>query len=318
MGEARNRDVAGTQLLTTPGAALMELASSSRRELVLCAPFVKKSVVSQLLTVVDRDVRPILITRWRPDEVAAGVSDTGVLDIVRSRGGKVYLHDRLHAKYYRNEDSVLLGSANLTAMALGWAISPNLELLVGATIGDVHWLEVELLGAGVVATDEIAAEVDELASQLSPERDPIEIDVAYFDHKIWVPSLRLPSDLFTAYSRGSRALTTRSANAAMTDLAALELPVGLRRDQFDRLVGHRLLSHELFRVVDEFVDEPRRFGEVRALIANNLNLDREAADESWQTIMRWMLEFLPTRYARSQARYSEIFVRRVSQQGISR
>lgn len=296
----------------------MELASASRRELVLCAPFVKRSVVSQLLSVVGRDVRLVLVTRWRPDEVAAGVSDTTVLDLLRSRGGTVYLHDRLHAKYYRNENSVLLGSANLTATALGWAIAPNLELLVETTIDHVDWLESELMGVGVVATDEIAAEVNELASLLSPEREPIEIDVTYSHHQIWVPSLRLPADLFTAYSRGPHALTTRSANAAMTDLAALDLPVGLRRDQFDRLVGHRLLGHVLFRVVDDFVNEPRRFGEVRALIASHLNLDREAADESWQTIMRWMLEFLPTRYSRSQERYSEILVRRASHQGISR
>src|SRR6478752_6932644 len=116
--------------MTTPGMALMELAAASRREFVMCAPFAKESVVSKVLSAVPKGVRIQLFTRWRPDEVAAGVSDTRVLSVVRSRGGAVYLYDRLHAKYYRNENDALIGSANLTATALGWGSNPNLELLV--------------------------------------------------------------------------------------------------------------------------------------------------------------------------------------------
>src|ERR1700758_8643 len=103
------------------GDALMDLAASSRCEFVMCAPFAKQAVVSRVMSVVPNDVEVALYTRWRPEEVAAGVSDTQGLPILRSRGGVVYLHDRLHAKFYRNESQVLLGSANLTATALGWS-----------------------------------------------------------------------------------------------------------------------------------------------------------------------------------------------------
>jgi len=301
--------------LTTPGIALMQLASSCRRELILCAPFAKEAVLAQLLSAVRDDVRPVLITRWRPDEVAAGVSDTRVLQVLRAHGGTVYLHDRLHAKYYRHESEVLLGSANLTATALGWSAVPNLELLVPSVASEIERLEAELLAESVVATDELAAEVDEIAKLLAPRTDLPRVDITH-QHvtAAWVPALRLPADLFVAYRRGAAALTARSAAAAAADLAVLDLPPGLDRQQFDRLVGHRLLSYDVIRTVDRFVLEPRRFGEVRRLIGDLLELGRYEADESWQTVMRWMLEFLPARYSHTQGRHSEIFARREPQQ----
>lgn len=300
--------------MTTPGLALMQLASSCRRELILCAPFAKEAVLAQLLSVVRDDVRPVLITRWRPDEVAAGVSDTGVLQVLRAHGGAVYLHDRLHAKYYRHESQVLLGSANLTATALGWSAVPNLELLVPSVASEIEALEGELLKESVVATDELAAEVDAIAKLLAPHTDLPRVDVTHPHATAWVPTLRLPADLFVAYHRGTAALTSRSAAAAAEDLAVLDLPPGLDREQFDRLVGHRLLSYDVIRTIDRFVLEPRRFGEVRRLIGDLLELGRYEADESWQTVMRWMLEFLPARYSHTQGRHSEIFARREPEQ----
>lgn len=296
--------------MTVPGVALMELASSSRRELVLCAPFAKKAVVAQVLSCVPDNVQILLFTRWRPDEVAAGVSDTKVLDLLESRGGKVYLHDRLHAKFYRNESRVLLGSANLTATALGWSQSSNLELLVESVRGEIDLLEAELHTSSVIATRELAAEVEAIAALLVPEvAIPCRV-VTQVAPGVWVPSLRMPADLYVAYSRGTAALTSRSAAAAASDLEALDLPLGLESAQFKCLVGNRILWHELFRVVDDFVAEPRRFGEVRRFISEYLSLDRDVADATWQVLMRWMLEFLPMRYMHSQVRHSEIFARR--------
>lgn len=314
MGPAGDRDASGTGNLTTPGAALLELAGSSERELILCAPFAKQAVVEEVLSVVPDHIEPVLITRWRPDEVAAGVSDTQVLQVLRARGGTVYLHDRLHAKYYRNENRVLIGSANLTATALGWAALPNIELLVQSDIAAANALEANLLGSGVVATDEIAAEVDELARVLGrpPVADSPRVDIVHLPVGVWIPSLRIPADLFAAYSRGPTALTSHSAAAAASDLAVLDMPLGLERSQFERLVAHRLLNHPIFRRIDEFLVTPRRFGEVRALVGDVVGVDRDQADESWQTIMRWMLEFLPHRYAHSVIRHSEIVARRDS------
>lgn len=68
------------------GDAVLDLAASSRREFVMCAPFAKAAVVREVLAAIPEGVQIALYTRWRPDEVAAGVSDTEVLPAVRGRG----------------------------------------------------------------------------------------------------------------------------------------------------------------------------------------------------------------------------------------
>lgn len=306
MGEASNRSTPGSRSVTNPGSALLELAAASQREFVMCAPFAKEHVVTKVLSAVPAGVRVWLFTRWRPEEVAVGVSDTQVLSVVRSRGGVVYLYDQLHAKYYRNEQDVLLGSANLTATALGWNQNPNLELLVTSTQDAIETVEHILYKNCMVATDQLAREVDEIAALLpSVVRDvPAVRDAGRPD--IWIPSLRMPSDLYTAYRYGSSSLAARSGEAAAEDLSVLDLPPGLDRGQFEALVAHRLRNMPVFAHIEDFLSEPRRFGEMRQLLARIARIDRKLAEESWQTTMRWMFEFLPQRYQCSTFRHSEV------------
>ena len=152
--------------MTELGNAVLALAASSQFEFVMCAPFAKEAVVSRIVSALPEGASVKLYTRWRPEEIAAGVSDTGVLAILEARGGVVYLHDRLHAKFYRNENQVLLGSANLTGTALGWSAKPNIELLTAVQKEAVGQVERQLSVESIHATPEIALEVDEIAKGL--------------------------------------------------------------------------------------------------------------------------------------------------------
>lgn len=293
--------------MTELGAVVLDLAASSRREFIMCSPFAKVGVVERVLSAIPDGVQISLYTRWRPDEVAAGVSDTDVLPAVRARGGIVCLHDRLHAKYYRNEASALLGSANLTATALGWVPSSNLELLVDVNRDVVERLEHQLALESVVATDEIARDVEEIAALL-PRREVGSLCIAGMGGPPpeWVPKLRMPADLFLAYSIGSEALTATSAAAAAGDLEVLDIPPGLVRRQFESLVAHRLLAQTFIKRLESFLTRPRRFGEVRDMISRALAFDRDEAEVIWQTTMRWMFEFLPERYSYTVHRHTEL------------
>lgn len=304
--------------MKTPGASLLGLAAASQREFVMCAPFAKATVVSEVVSAVPAGVRIVLFTRWRPDEVAAGVSDTQVLAVVRERGGVVYLHDRLHAKYYRNEESALVGSANLTATALGWTHTPNLELLVASSDNDIDLMERELTANGIIATDEIAQEVDTIAELLPAGIKSLENLIQSTGSAYWIPRLRMPSDLFAAYEYGTASLASRSAEAAAADLSVLELPPGLSRQQFDALVGYRLRRQPLMAQIDDFLSTPRRFGEMRELLSHVTGYDRDQAEQSWQTMLRWILEFLPQRYSLKTFRHSEVISLAIPETGVVR
>ena len=298
------------------GEFLLDACRTASANLTLCAPFVKSAVLQRVLDATAAEVTVELFTRWRPEEVAAGVSDTGVLMLTEERGGKVMLCNRLHAKYVRFDDRTLIGSANLTATALGWAQSPNLEVLmeVPSDAPQVIELEKRLRRESIRATSDLAAEVERVAALLPRPSIPPPDEVAAATERtttgMWCPKLREPSDLYVAYSAGPKRLSSTSAAAAAEDLAELDLPVGLGREEFNALVANRLLQAPLVRELDALLAESQRFGAVRDRLMQLLRLDREAADHAWQTTMRWLIEFLPDRYERRVANWSEIFVLR--------
>lgn len=299
--------------MTVLGDAVLAAARGATRRALLCAPFVKTGVFEPLLEALAPDVEIELYTRWRPDEVAAGVSDTGVLALLEARGGRTFLCDPLHAKLFAFDDVALVGSANLTAKALGWGPNPNLELMleVPADTAAVGELERELRRAAVPATAAIAEEVERVAALLQPAPvPPLPPPAPEAEPAIWHPHLREPRDLFVAYRGDSERLSRQSQAAAAEDLSRLELPPGLDRPAFEAVVGTRLMQEPVVQQVDELLTESRRFGEVRDLLSGSLGLQREEASYVWQTLMRWMLHFLPARYARSVPSHSEILVRR--------
>lgn len=299
---------------TPLGDLLLDLAGGARQTALLCAPFVKIPALARVLAAIDAGVRIELFTRWRPEEVAAGVSDTGTLALIQEREGTVFLRDPLHAKLFLVDERGLVGSANLTNKALGWSQDPNIELLVevAADFPEIEALVTDLRANSVVAHQGLASEIEQVAAQLPKTLSPPtgEQSQTEFQSQLWWPNLREPRDLFIAYTRGAEQLSKESAASAAQDLAYLEIPAGFDRDQFDSLVGTRLLQAPLIRRIDELLSRSRRFGEIRQLFAETFDLDRYGADYAWQTSMRWLLYFLPDHYERTVPSHSEIMVRK--------
>lgn len=295
------------------GESVSALARTASKQALLCAPFSKAPVIERLLDEIDTEVEVELFTRWRADEVAAGVSDTAVLPLVERRGGSVFLCDPLHAKLLRFDSRALVGSANLTGSALGWSISPNLELLVEvpATTPEVVTLEKKMRQESIPATAEIAADVERAAALLPSSRHQAAAEelTSTAISGPWRPLLRDPSNLFRAYSRGSETLSSASAKAAAADLSALEPPPSLDRPAFESLIATRLLQSPLVQQVDTLLAESQRFGAISDFLGNALSMGSTDASYAWQTLMRWMLYFLPDRYVRTVPSHSEVMVR---------
>ena len=314
-----------------PGSDLLALSATAEQELVLIAPFIKAASLSRLLSAVSSQVTVTCVTRWRPDEVAAGVSDLEVLDEIEPRlGASLLLSPRLHGKYFRADDRCLVGSANLTGRALGWINPPNIELLLPAPAGHPRLLQFEesVLASAHEATPELRALVHAAAEQIqlqSPAHgsfiqsseaslgEPWETVGAAGPEsgtsQLWLPRLRQPEDAFAAYQGTSELLTSAAREAALHDLAVLDPPPKLSRPAFDAWTGVALLQMPLVARIDRFVEQPRRFGAVRDLIATTTDVSGEEAATLWQSTMRWLLYYLPERYVRRVPSHSEIFAR---------
>lgn len=309
------------------GLMLEELCQSVQMELVFIAPFMKQRVMERLLRNVDDDIKVTCITRWRPDEIRIGVSDIGVWDALKDfPRSRMLLRADLHAKYYRADGHCLVGSANVTAHALGLGQSPNLELLipVDAEADSLSGFEAATLAGSAEVDDSVAklmrdivealpvppaVEADELRASITDElASPI---VNRFEIEQWLPTLRQPGHLYRAYIGRSDELTRASQETALSDLMQLRPPPGLKSSGFRLAIGGILIQMPLVRDVDRFVEQPQRFGAMTSFLQERLNdnLGDTDADAVWQTLMRWLLYFLPNRYKRSQPRHSEIFER---------
>ena len=128
----------------------------------------------------------------------------------------------------------------------------------------------------------------------------------------WLPQSRQPADLFSAYAEQWENLITAAHSTTLVDLAALQIPPNLTESLFVRYVALQLLQIPCIALVDEFVSRSQRFGAVRDYL-KSLPCSSEPsfdATNAWQTLMRWLLYFLPERYERTIPRHSEIFQRR--------
>jgi phosphatidylserine/phosphatidylglycerophosphate/cardiolipin synthase-like enzyme len=241
------------------------------------------------------------------------VSDTSVLQTVTSFGGRVLLCDRLHGKYFRSDERILVGSANLTAAGLGWSMSPNLELLVEVSEGCAPAIEFEqaVLDESVVATLDHAKLVDAAAEAIGPLRTGASLELSSASQPLhFSPALREPRDLYRAYAEGLDVLAESSRTAAAADLEALSLPVGLSRESFRTVVAARLLQLKVVEAVESAIRRDPRFGAARQALSTALDLEGEEATRAWQTLMRWLLEFVPGRYQRTVPAHSELMLLR--------
>lgn len=305
------------------GEELIALCQLASKELVLIAPFIKEYVIRRLINDVRTGVSIVCVTRWHPDEIKMGVSDIGVWKALVEKGNaKLFLLSNLHAKYYRADSNILVGSANLTQTALGWSAMPNVELMVpdhnNASL--LNW-EVNLFKQCIEVDESLVSEIERLIALL-PEFISLNSTDLYQDgvsneptnHTkgtvsiAWLPTLRYPAQLYKAYSGHAEELSTGAKTSALSDLKVFNLSKGLSEPAFNAAVSILMLQMPLISQVDRFLNQPRRFGEVRELLKSVYGNSFDSS-RVWQTLMRWMLHFLPERYKLAIPHHSEIVYR---------
>ncbi|MBW4618586.1 MAG: phospholipase D family protein [Cyanosarcina radialis HA8281-LM2] len=300
------------------GNKLKQLCHSARTEIVIVAPFIKAAALKEILTSIEPHISIKCVTRWLIEEILIGVSDLEVWSIIQSHPqASLWLRNDLHAKYYRSDDRCLVGSANLTDKALGWSNRSNLELLVElpANYSSLLEFEQELEKKCIQVDSQLHEQYVKLVNQLENQNIPLDrqqlITTASLDNENWLPILRNPEELYIVYIGREDKLTAIARKNALYDLQFLQVAPNLDRHDFNRYVGILLLQKSIIQEIDNFVKIPQRFGAVRDIISSLLcaqtpNFDPE---RSWQTLMRWLLYFLPYRYALSVPNYSEVFYR---------
>ena len=289
--------------MITDGERLKTLLVGSKRRVLLCAPFMKARVLETVLSVISDAIPVRIVTRWRAKEVAAGVSDLEVFEVANGRPNtELALLDDLHAKIYVADDDCLVGSANLTASALGWSERSNVELLVPACVRDedvalllrrlelaeaasfTRRSEVEMEAAAVVAAVGGVTTLDEgagIAEWCSGRM------VA------WLPRCAAPNRLYEVYQNADTTVVAEGTKEdAVADLRDLNVQSRLARATFFEVVRNTLqVMPALRRILNEVpggVTDARGIALVKGARPELAGAD---ASEQWRIVRDWIRVF---------------------------
>ncbi|MGQ4808304.1 hypothetical protein NKDENANG_01685 [Candidatus Entotheonellaceae bacterium PAL068K] len=248
--------------VVVPGDGVLDLMRGATSRVVIAAPYIKSPTIRRLLDAIPDSVSEcICITRWLPEDIASGVCDLEILDdVAQANGGRLLVHPHLHAKYYSDGKSSLVGSANLTARGLGWHTPSNVELLVMLPAdfpGLAEWEEV-LLESAIQATAELRKQIRmraEELKQIRPMHHAPEVEGETGEEEgapLWVPQCPVPDRLWQVYrGRGADTMVSSAFEAAQEDLAVLSPPQGLSEDLFTAYVAGILKQMPLLTEIDK-------------------------------------------------------------------
>jgi hypothetical protein len=282
------------------GDRLLAHLSSAEREVLICAPFIKVGVLSRLLAPIDSKVSVRVVTRWRASEVAVGVSDLEVFDLVAARSSaSLQLLDRLHAKIYIADERVLTGSANLTGPVLGWSEKPNLELLTDLPFTDAALqLCLNQLESARDATSDERDKIREQAKSIKVPKLDLASDASPEEPTVlWLPALAAPERLYQAYVPSTRdRLMPSVLAAALSDLEALAIPEELGKSTFKKVVAEAFRSMPAVQLLLDAANRDLSDAEGIELIHKMPLMDSKNAEQLWLNVRAWMMTFLDDLY----------------------
>lgn len=299
------------------GNTLVDFCRQTEHELILIAPYIKVTTLEKIIESVATNVNLTCVTRWLPKDIASGSSDLAVFEIVNDRNGSLWLRQSLHAKYYRSDEHVLIGSANLTNSALGWTSDPNLEILVPIDNSTYDNREFE----EHVLSEAIEVDLDLYESMAAASKSWPNLDIEYkLDDtvflqdpeslRIWIPASRFPTNLYKVYQDiNSDNLPKLTREAGLQDLFVLQPPSGLDEELFNQTIGISLLTMPVFNLIDRQVVTSQRFGAMRDMLRQKYGFTNDEASRAWQTLIRWIRHFLPDRYEYTRPKHSEIITK---------
>lgn len=272
------------------GNVLCSLCSEARN-LVIAAPYIKSDALNRILADVSPTACLTCVTRWTPHDLTAGASDTECRTIITERGGLFRLHPALHAKYYRSDDEILIGSANLTFTALGWSSFSNREILCRPGDDfDASAFEKNLLDESREISDDEYDRWNSITQVRALNyRAPAE-DQRLLDG--WRPVTRDPRNLELAFHGQINDIASSDEQLAVKrDLQSLAIPPGFSNEQVRLWVSTCFLAAPFTNSVIKLqgIDATDR---VR-ILADTHGLSLTDARREMQTVENWLAYLAP-------------------------
>ena len=291
----------------TQGARIRALFESAEGEIAVIAPFIKVDALRSLLEAIPAGPHFRCVSRWLPREIAAGVSDPEILDLLETRGNfSLSLVDRLHAKLYIAGGRCLAGSANVTLAGLGeGGDGSNIEVLVETTInnpGIAATLEA-IAQAERPATRSMAQTARRLADSLANSTtSAVALDTP------WFPGSRRPEQSYRLYAQPPSGFVGAADHLLLEDLANSNLPPGLEEHEFRDAIRSLLAAMPLAEtLLEASEDTTLTRGDASSWLATIAG-DDFSTNDLWIAFVNWMAYFFPDQVMKQEI--AEVALRR--------
>ena len=291
----------------TQGDRIRALFENAGNGVAIISPFIKVNAIRSLLDVIPSHAYLRCVTRWLPREIAAGVSDPEILEILEERGNSsLSLVDRLHAKLYIAGDRCLAGSANVTLAGLGEGGDyNNIEVLVETTITDpgIAATLAEISQAERPATKIVAQTARRLADSISASMTP---EVAI--EEPWFPASRRPEHAYMFYTQPPSGYAGAADLMLLTDLATSNLQPGLEEREFQAAVRSLLASIPIAATLLEASEDTTLTRAEARVYLEKITGDEFSTNDLWLAFVNWMAYFFSDQVMKQEI--NEVVLRR--------
>ena len=275
-------------------------------EIFLVSPFTNSDAIAILLKDCSTNEKVTLVTRWRLEDITSGVSDVEVYPILKKYESRMFINNRLHAKYYRKGNQALVGSANLTHNGFSLAKIGNLELLIKIDVEPTRYskFESDLLENSILVDEVLYKKMSALQKELLPSMKRVEEILIQIEDlstsRFWWPESRNPELLWENYLQNFDSTSQK-------DFRYLSLPKGIpNEDVFKRITLAAIELQPNIQEVIKFIRiTERRFGEMRQHL-RVIDPDLSDTTITWQTLFRWLLYLDPLRFEYFRPNFTEI------------
>ncbi len=282
----------------TQGGRIRALFEGVVGEVSVVAPFIKVDALRSLLDVIPTDAHLHCVTRWLPQEVAAGVSDPEILDMLEKRGNfTISLVDRLHAKLYIAGERCLAGSANVTLAGLGEGGGRNIEVLVETTIDDpgIAATLKEISQAKRPATRLMAQAARRLADSLSTSTaSTVDFEAP------WFPISRRPEYAYQFYTQPPSEYVKAADRILLTDLASSNLQPGLKEDEFRTAVRSLIAAIPIAEALLDATEDTTLTRSDAHSYLETISGDDFSTNDLWLAFVNWMAYFFDDRVIKQE------------------
>lgn len=276
-------------MTTLPWEILLEKCAGAT-EAVIAAPYIKVGPLTVVMDQFGTGASLDCFTRWTPQDIQSGVSDLECRTTVVERGGSFRLHNRLHAKYYRFDDRVLIGSANMTAAGLSYLRHGNLEILCepGPPFAPAAFEAALKRESSEVSDDDFRVWQQCPVIERSETSWTEELTERSLNE--WKPQTRNPAYLWLCYSGAEEDIVSAEQRTLATmDLQALGVPQGLVSLSFDEWIRLSLRASPFMDSVKKF--KGRADAVVWDSVAAEWGVSRSLASRWVSTSYNWLRHF---------------------------